>query len=67
MAGDGALTSGEFEAATSPEYYRTMREHLQPFEDASGAVRRAGREASGDVRRRYVYDETINEVPMRSD
>ena len=52
MAGDGALTSGEFEAATSPEYYRTMREHLQPFEDASGAVCRAGlRLLSSEVHR----------------
>lgn len=42
MVADGALTRKEFESATSPEYYRTLAEHVAPFDDTDGPVRRAG-------------------------
>lgn len=51
MVADGALERSEFEAATSPEYFRTLHEHMAPFDDAGGRVRRAGLElVSSEVR-----------------
>ena len=38
----GRLTAEEFALATSPEYYRTLREHVAPFDDPASPVRRAG-------------------------
>lgn len=42
MVRHGRLTQLEYEWATSPEYYRTVSEHTQPFQDKDGPVRQAG-------------------------
>ena len=41
MVADGKLTALEFEWATSPEYYRTVQEHLDPFNQPDSDVCRA--------------------------